>query len=71
MRPVKRKRPRYLEMVVAKTREALATMGVFPGVLEVDIFHDDDCPALNAGGECACDADVGEVRQVLAPTDVQ
>ena len=33
-----------------------------PGeVIEVFVFHDDDCPALT-GGECACDPDVELVQ---------
>lgn len=71
MKAVKPKRRHYTLRMLAAAGRALADMTVLPGVLVVDVYHDDECPRLTCGGECTCDADIGEVRQLLSPTEVQ
>lgn len=71
MKRIARKRPHYVSRVLASAQQAIATMRVLPGALEVDVYHDDGCPILTGRGECTCDADVGDVHQLLAPTEVQ
>jgi hypothetical protein len=48
---------------VGKVNAALAAGKVGPGVTEVFVQHDDDCPLLAGSGLCDCDPAVRMVRK--------
>ena len=46
--------PKYWPKVIALAKE----LGLDPGVVEVDVLHDDWCNVMTGAGQCNCDPDV-------------
>lgn len=46
--------PKYM----AKVMELAATLGLDPGVLEIEVLHDEWCAIMRGGRHCDCEPDV-------------